>query len=54
VLYPPSNDSVTLEGCDLPETGGSATPVLPYALVLVALGGVVVLIADRRRSALRR
>jgi len=53
-VFQPSNASVTLAGCDLPETGGSATPALPYALLLVALGGLVVLVADRRRSVLRR
>jgi len=44
-----SGQDVTLGDCDLPETGGSGTSVLPYALLLVALGGAVVMVADRRR-----
>jgi LPXTG-motif cell wall-anchored protein len=38
-----------LDDCNLPETGGTATSFLPFALLLVALGGVVVMVADRRR-----
>ncbi|MTB07930.1 MAG: LPXTG cell wall anchor domain-containing protein, partial [Actinobacteria bacterium] len=45
----PSDDVITLENCNLPETGGSGTSFLPYALLLLALGGAVVLVADRRR-----
>ena len=47
--YPVSDAVITIYGCDLPETGGRATSFLPYALVLLALGGVVVLATDRRR-----
>ena len=44
-----SGQDITLDDCILPETGGTATSFLPYALLLVALGGVVVMVADRRR-----
>ena len=44
-----SGQDITLENCNLPETGGSGTSFLPYALLLLALGGVVVMVADRRR-----
>jgi len=47
--YPIGGSVITLEDCNLPTTGGSSTPMLPYALLLVALGGVAVMIADRRR-----
>ena len=47
--YPVSDAVITIYGCDLPETGGRATSFLPYALVLLALGGVVVLATDGRR-----
>ena len=48
--YPSSDDVITIENCTLPETGGSTTSFLPYALLLVAIGGIVVMVADRRRS----
>lgn len=44
-----SGQDVTLANCELPETGGSGTSFLPYALLLVAVGGVVAMVADRRR-----
>ena len=44
-----SGQDITLSLCNLPETGGTATTFLPYALLLLALGGVVVMVADRRR-----
>jgi len=44
-----SGQDLTLENCNLPETGGSGTSFLPYALLLVAVGGVVAMVADRRR-----
>jgi len=44
-----SGQDITLGDCNLPETGGSGTSFLPYALLLVAVGGVVAMVADRRR-----
>ena len=44
-----SGQDITLSLCNLPETGGSGTSFLPYALLLLALGGIVVMVADRRR-----
>jgi LPXTG-motif cell wall-anchored protein len=44
-----SGREITLALCNLPETGGTAATFLPYALLLLALGGVVVMVADRRR-----
>jgi len=44
-----SGQDITLALCNLPETGGSGTSFLPYALLLLALGGVVVMVADPRR-----
>ena len=48
-IYFPSGEVITIEDCNLPETGGTAATFLPYALLLLALGGVVVMVADRRR-----
>lgn len=47
--YPVSDAVITLSSCNLPETGGGSTPFLPFALVLLAAGGAVVLVADSRR-----
>jgi len=40
---------ITFPNCELPTTGGS-TPLLPYALLLVAAGGMVLLVVQNRRS----
>jgi LPXTG-motif cell wall-anchored protein len=42
---------VTLPECTLPNTGGRSTPVLPYAVGLIALGAAVVWFTRRRRTA---
>jgi len=44
-----AGSDVILPFCELPTTGGS-TPLLPYALLLVAAGGMVLLVVQNRRA----
>ena len=42
---------VTVTGADLPRTGGDSLPLAQLGVVLVALGGLVVLVARKRADA---
>lgn len=45
----PSGGVVSLDSCTLANTGGNSISALPISLVAIALGGLVWMIADRRR-----